>query len=189
MQSGPSSNERERDHKKTTRATTLQRVAAVALGGALASVLMAAAAVRTYPPVTTLFGGAGGSEAAIGCPLGRIVGADVTSHGAVVSGIRLVCEKPARDSGQLGSMTGAKTELRCPPGSYAIGIWGAVGGLVDAFSLSCAATPTGPVRHLEPAGGPGGFGFHARCEGFLAGLRARHGVLVDAIGPSCARQP
>lgn len=168
------------------RLSVQQRVLAVLLGCASACLVVSVLARCEPQHVTELFGGAGGKEQLAECGTSSVTGVDVAMSANMVAGIRVVCGDKTLPP--LGVMAGPVTPLRCPQGWAAVGIWGAVASFVDAFSLSCApvASFQGPIQHLQLAGGQGGWGFHARCQsGPLTGLRARTGMVVDAVGMTC----
>lgn len=181
--------------------SVLTRLAAVAIGVLIAGTVVSVLARSSAEHVTELFGGAGGKPQTVSCGWKLMVGANVAVSSGIVAGIQPMCrgnarikhnEAPAEDElspQALGVMSGPITSLRCPQGWSVVGIWGAVASFVDGFSLTCAPTEDvrGPIRHLELAGGHGGWGFHTRCEDdFVVGLRARTGLVVDAVGMLCA---
>lgn len=149
------------------------------------------------PAMTYLFGGGGGGGRSIStCGGGTFIYGFSGRQGARIDGLRMHCKNfdnsSTYASNYIGTGGGAAFGLiSCPGGSFASGIRGRSGTLIDRFGLECKDTTTGMVTTTTQAGGGGGSlrTFSCPAGSYLFEVRAQHGAAVDSLEIVCALFP
>jgi prepilin-type N-terminal cleavage/methylation domain-containing protein len=145
------------------------------------------------------WGGMGGSEGVTyqTCPGDTYVNSVSIYHAANINSISAKCVNLDGThqfdflSPGPGGATGVAGTLTCPAGSFAYGVQGTYGVVVNSLALKCRDTTTAATSLTATLGTPAGTGFSWDCQptDYIFDIVTNSGNQIDGLNVRCAALP